>query len=292
MEGEPKIENEIKDLTFNQEHRLKEWFAVYGDITLIKPDSGYLFSFDGYYFYNNRHFTDFILNYNKDDFEYMDEKECLERAVSFLEKWIKWHRGIVENLLSGNLTRNDLRLSSGLPINQNELNETESEFTTRQLNILCRAEDSVFLAKKLLKKLEPSTSKSNAKPIKKLSLRSNLNPTQTKQLYNGLKDYCLKNSEKQFEYIFSDELTVQSEPIKWLQTNELFAYFFDSLFTKEFINNKNWKSIIEKCNLFINAESKDLKASDISSAKKRYEERDENPQGYQTIDKIIDGLKQ
>jgi hypothetical protein len=121
--------------------------------------------------------------------------------------------------------------------------------------------------------------------------QSTLNEPQLQILFNELLSAKFIHSQtdfKLFTAIF--EAKPSTEPIKWIGSNRLLAYFFDCLFTREYINTDNWQSIIGKNKLFLNKSNKPITANDLAVAKNQYEALG-NPNGVDLIDAIFKKLK-
>ena len=128
-----------------------------------------------------------------------------------------------------------------------------------------------------------------------LTLKPELNKDQLSLLSSFLCDIdnnLIDNKfQKDIENIFLPELVRPLEPIAWKDSNRLIAYFFESLFDNLFIKNRNYASVIEKCELFYNESGKLLNANDISVAKNEYN-KNGNPLGHKIIDNLISSLRQ
>jgi hypothetical protein len=123
------------------------------------------------------------------------------------------------------------------------------------------------------------------------SLQSVLSNEQLTELHKELNEkYIAKIDFNEFIPIFNDKLTDKTKPLKWIKSNRLLAYFFNCLFSYNFINNEFWQSVIEKNNLFLNRNNKPIKANDLSVAISNYNGVS-NPKGSENIDSIINKLK-
>ena len=89
----------------------------------------------------------------------------------------------------------------------------------------------------------------------------------------------------QFKAVFTGQPIESIEPVKWIASNRLLAYFLNSAFL-----GQNWQSIAGNGNLFLNSKGKILKATDLSVAKNQYNEYGE-PKGYEKIDLILSTIK-
>jgi hypothetical protein len=122
-------------------------------------------------------------------------------------------------------------------------------------------------------------------PIVNSSFNSKMNEEQIALLYNFLYPNYIKTELNDFESIFSAEIKPQPQPIKWEKSNRLLAYFFFALNQRNFIETKEWQSIIEKNKLFLNKKGKLLNAGDIATA--LHEIQDSKPIGSNSIDEFL-----
>lgn len=109
------------------------------------------------------------------------------------------------------------------------------------------------------------------------------------ELYSLMKDtYKLIDQQtnlEQFTAVFTGQDIENINPIKWLHSNRLLAYFLDSAFY-----GQDWQSIAGNGKLFINKKSKIITANDLSVAKKGYVDFGK-PKDYEIIDLILKTIK-
>jgi hypothetical protein len=86
----------------------------------------------------------------------------------------------------------------------------------------------------------------------------------------------------QFKAVFTGQ---SLEPIKWISSNRLLAYFLDCAFY-----GQNWQSIAENGNLFLNLKGNKISANDLSVAKSSYNVYGK-PKGYEVIDSLLREIK-
>lgn len=89
----------------------------------------------------------------------------------------------------------------------------------------------------------------------------------------------------QFKAVFTGQSIKSIEPVKWIVSNRLLAYFLDSAFL-----GQNWQSIVGNGKLFLNPRGKILNAGDLSVAKNQYNGFGK-PIGYEKIDLILSTIK-
>jgi hypothetical protein len=90
---------------------------------------------------------------------------------------------------------------------------------------------------------------------------------------------------EQFKAIFTGQPIETIEPVKWMESNRLLAYFLETAFY-----GQDWQSIAGNGKLFMNSKNKLLSANDLSVAKKGYKDNGE-PKGYEKIDLILSAIK-
>ena len=90
---------------------------------------------------------------------------------------------------------------------------------------------------------------------------------------------------EQFKAIFTGQPIESIEPIKWINTNRLLAYFLDSVFS-----GQQWQSIAGNGKLFKNNQNKVITANDLSVAKKGYIDFG-LPKDHQIIEMILKTIK-
>ena len=91
---------------------------------------------------------------------------------------------------------------------------------------------------------------------------------------------------EQFKAIFTGQQMDEGfEPIKWIDTNRLLAYFLDSVF-----KSQDWQSIAGNGKLFKNSKNKLITANDLSVAKKGYSDYGPS-KDHEKIDLILKTIK-
>ena len=90
---------------------------------------------------------------------------------------------------------------------------------------------------------------------------------------------------EQFTATFTGQPIESIEPIKWIKSNRLLAYFLESVFS-----GQDWQSIAGNGKLFHNKKAKCLTANDLSGAKKGYLDFGK-PKGFEIIDNILKTIK-
>jgi hypothetical protein len=103
-------------------------------------------------------------------------------------------------------------------------------------------------------------------------------------MINKYKLIASETTYEQFKAIFTGQPIDSIEPIKWIDTNRLLAYFLDSAFS-----GQQWQSIAGNGKLFKN-NHKVITANDLSVAKKGYIDFG-LPKGYQIIEMILKTIK-
>jgi hypothetical protein len=104
-------------------------------------------------------------------------------------------------------------------------------------------------------------------------------------MVNRYKLIAPETTYEQFKYIFTGQPIESIEPIKWIGTNRLLAYFLDSVF-----KGQNWQSIAGNGKLFKNKKNIVITANDLSVAKKGYGDYG-LPKDYEKIDLILKTIK-
>jgi len=128
-----------------------------------------------------------------------------------------------------------------------------------------------------------------SKPLKLSYEWQNNRDKELPELYslmiNKYKLIAPETTPEQFKAVFTGQPIDGIEPIKWIASNRLLAYFLNSAFL-----GQNWQSIAGNGNLFLNSKGKILKATDLSVAKNQYTEYGK-PKGYEKIDLILSTIK-
>lgn len=140
-----------------------------------------------------------------------------------------------------------------------------------------------FLENEKSKKVNP---KNDKKLTKQTSYKWQTNPDkELPELYCLMKDTFKvidpQTNLEQFTAVFTGQDIENINPIKWLHTNRLLAYFLDCAFY-----GQDWQSIAGNGKLFINKNSKIITANDLSVAKKGYVDYGK-PKDYEIIDLIL-----
>jgi len=105
-------------------------------------------------------------------------------------------------------------------------------------------------------------------------------------MINKYKLIAPETTYEQFKDIFTGQPIDESfEPIRWLNSNRLLAYFLDSVFSSQ-----DWQSIAGNGKLFKNSNNKVITANDLSVAKKGYVDCG-LPRNYEKIDVILKDIK-
>ncbi|MBC8343745.1 MAG: hypothetical protein H8E61_07170 [Bacteroidetes bacterium] len=146
-----------------------------------------------------------------------------------------------------------------------------------------------------LQKVQETFKPTESKKKEIISFSWTGNKDLSEPLWQALKEAkCIhsKTDLKDFRAIFSDDLT-QCKAVKWIASNKLIAYLFSELFECEFIEERNWQSIIEKGELFINSNGKELTAGDLATALNSITDKYKglNPKGSEKIDVILKSLR-
>jgi hypothetical protein len=95
-----------------------------------------------------------------------------------------------------------------------------------------------------------------------------------------------ETSYEQFKAIFTGQQIIDDfEPIKWMESNRLLAYFLDAVFI-----GQEWQSIAGNGKLFKNIKNKQITANDLSVAKQGFVGCGK-PKGYEKIDFIVKSIQ-
>jgi hypothetical protein len=95
-----------------------------------------------------------------------------------------------------------------------------------------------------------------------------------------------KTTYEQIKAVFTEQpIDDDFEPITWVASNRLLAYFLDCAFY-----GQDWQSIVGNGKLFKNKKGKIMSANDLSVAKYEYSQYG-NPKGYEKIDLILSTIK-
>lgn len=109
------------------------------------------------------------------------------------------------------------------------------------------------------------------------------------QLYslmiNKYKLIAPETTDEQFKAVFTGQPIDCINPIRWIESNRLLAYFLDSVFS-----GQNWQSTAGNGKLFKNIKGKLISANDLSVAKKGYVDFGK-PKDYKKIDLILKSIK-
>jgi hypothetical protein len=136
----------------------------------------------------------------------------------------------------------------------------------------------------------PENKKRTKSPPKKTSyVWQNEPDKELPELYslmiNNYKLIAPETTIEQFKAIFTGQPIESINPIRWIGSNRLLAYFLESLFS-----GQDWQSIAGNGKHFKNKRGKLLNANDLSGAKKGYIDFGK-PNDYQNIDLILKAIK-
>lgn len=110
------------------------------------------------------------------------------------------------------------------------------------------------------------------------------------ELYRLMHDRCNliapNITYEQFKAVFTGQpIDENFEPVRWISSNRLLAYFLDSVFI-----GQDWQSIAANGDFFLNKKGNSFSANDLAQAKKGFKDFGK-PKGYEMIDKILSDIK-
>jgi hypothetical protein len=109
-----------------------------------------------------------------------------------------------------------------------------------------------------------------------------------KKAYDYLKVYNFiddKTTLEQFKAVFTGQPIETIQPIKWIETTTLLAYFLDNADIKQ-----NYQSIVGKTGLFISKKDNPISASNLAASLSNFNKYGK-PKGHEKIDKLLNDIQ-